>query len=198
MSSPLRKGYGVDELRYENNFRCPVCRLTGPLYIDLTVTAALACLPASVTRVAFTESGRFMAVEDQQVVNNWKGPAFTPFSRSKAAKCSPWRIAPACTTLHATFCQAGRRPPPQQPHPTCPRPLAPICPRAHLLPSFQLPPLCITSLQRRSLFPISLSLEQWSHSRVANPVEGFRRSGVFLKVWNKNLFSIGFVTGGQA
>ena len=69
MSSPLRRGYGVDELRYENNFRCPVCRLTGPLYIDLTVTAALACLPASVTRVAFTESGRFMAVEDQQVVH---------------------------------------------------------------------------------------------------------------------------------
>ena len=70
MSSPLRKGYAVHELWYENNFRCPVCRLTGPLYIDLTVTAALACLPASVTRVAFTESGRFMAVEDQQVVNN--------------------------------------------------------------------------------------------------------------------------------
>ena len=66
-----RKGWAwaVHELRYENNFRCPVCRLTGPLYIDLTVTAALACLPASVTRVAFTESGRFMAVEDQQVVH---------------------------------------------------------------------------------------------------------------------------------
>ena len=43
MSSPLRKGYAVHELWYENNFRCPVCRLTGPLYIDLTVTAALAC-----------------------------------------------------------------------------------------------------------------------------------------------------------
>ena len=66
-ASPARKGYVVHELWYENNFRCPVCRLNGSLYIDLTVAAALACLPASISKVAFTESGRFMAVEEQQV-----------------------------------------------------------------------------------------------------------------------------------
>ena len=66
-ASPSRKGYVVQELWYENKFCCPVCRRAGPLYVDLTVAAALACLPASVSRVAFTESGRFMAVEEHQV-----------------------------------------------------------------------------------------------------------------------------------
>ena len=65
--SPSRKGYEVHQLWYDNNFCCPVCRHTGPLYVDLTIAAALACLPASVSKVAFTESGRFMAVEEKQV-----------------------------------------------------------------------------------------------------------------------------------
>ena len=66
-ASPLRKGYAVHELWYQNKFLCPVCRRAGPLYIDVTVAAALACLPASVSKVAFTESGRFMAVEEHEV-----------------------------------------------------------------------------------------------------------------------------------
>ena len=53
-ASPSGKGYVVPELWYENNFCCPVCRHVGPLYVDLTVAAALACLPASVSRVAFS------------------------------------------------------------------------------------------------------------------------------------------------
>ena len=52
---------------YENLFCCPICQVKGPLYIDATITAALACLPSSVPKIAFTESGRFMAVEHQQV-----------------------------------------------------------------------------------------------------------------------------------
>jgi len=54
-------------LMYENIFCCPICQVKGPLYIDATITAALACLPSSVPKIAFTESGRFMAVEHQQV-----------------------------------------------------------------------------------------------------------------------------------
>ena len=54
-------------LMYENLFCCPICQVKGPLYIDATITAALACLPSSVPKIAFTESGRFMAVEHQQV-----------------------------------------------------------------------------------------------------------------------------------
>jgi len=66
-ASPSGKGHVVPELWYENRFCCPVCRHVGPLYVDLTVAAALACLPASVSTVAFTESGRFMAVEEHQL-----------------------------------------------------------------------------------------------------------------------------------
>ena len=73
IASPSRKGYEIHELWYDNNFCCPVCRCTGPLYVDLTIAAALACLPASVSRVAFTESGRFMAVEEKQVGNTIVG-----------------------------------------------------------------------------------------------------------------------------
>jgi len=54
-------------LMYENIFCCPICQVKGPLYVDATITAALACLPSSVPKIAFTESGRFMAVEHQQV-----------------------------------------------------------------------------------------------------------------------------------
>ena len=69
IASPSRRGYKAHELElwYENKFRCPVCRRAGALYVDPTVAAALACLPASVSKVAFTESGRFMAVEEHQV-----------------------------------------------------------------------------------------------------------------------------------
>jgi len=63
MPSPLRN----ESLMYENIFCCPICQAKGPLYIDATITAALACLPSSVPKIAFTESGRFMAVEHQQV-----------------------------------------------------------------------------------------------------------------------------------
>jgi len=62
--SPLRNG---NALMYENILCCPICQVKGPLYIDATITAALACLPSSVPKIAFTESGRFMAVERQQV-----------------------------------------------------------------------------------------------------------------------------------
>jgi len=54
-------------LMFENIFCCPICQVKGPLYVDATITAALACLPVSVPKIAFTESGRFMAVEHQQV-----------------------------------------------------------------------------------------------------------------------------------
>jgi len=54
-------------LTYENIFCCPICQVKGPLYVDATITAALACLPSSIPKIAFTESGRFMAVEHQQV-----------------------------------------------------------------------------------------------------------------------------------
>ena len=64
MLSPLRNG---NAMLYENLFCCPICQVKGPLYIDATITAALACLPSSVPKIAFTESGRFMAVEHQQV-----------------------------------------------------------------------------------------------------------------------------------
>jgi len=64
MPSPLRNG---NAMLYENLFCCPICQVKGPLYIDATITAALACLPSSVPKIAFTESGRFMAVEHQQV-----------------------------------------------------------------------------------------------------------------------------------
>merc|ERR1719495_1560134 len=64
MPSPLRNG---NALMYENLFCCPICQVKGPLYIDATITAALACLPYSVPKIAFTESGRFMAVEHQQM-----------------------------------------------------------------------------------------------------------------------------------
>merc|ERR1712013_964046 len=64
MPSPHRN---ENALMYENIFCCPICQVKGPLYIDATITAALACLPVSVPKIAFTESGRFMAVEHQQV-----------------------------------------------------------------------------------------------------------------------------------
>jgi len=62
--SSLRNG---NALMFENIFCCPICQVKGPLYVDATITAALACLPSSVPRIAFTESGRFMAVEHHQV-----------------------------------------------------------------------------------------------------------------------------------
>jgi len=96
-ASPARKGYVVHELWYENNFRCPVCRLNGPLYVDLTVAAALACLPASVSRVAFTESGRFMAVEEQQLKLN-EGNEVITLKDSPCMYNTPCYLLPSGTT----------------------------------------------------------------------------------------------------
>ena len=61
---------------YDNIFCCPICQVKGPLYVDATITAALACLPSSVPKIAFTESGRFMAVEHQQVVEQYLNLTF--------------------------------------------------------------------------------------------------------------------------
>jgi len=101
IASPSRKGYEVHELWYDNNFCCPVCRRTGPLYVDLTIAAALACLPASVSRVAFTESGRFMAVEEKQLKVN-EGSEVITLKDSPCMYNTPCYLLPSSSTTTST------------------------------------------------------------------------------------------------
>jgi len=110
-ASPSRKGYVGHELWYENKFCCPVCRRAGPLYIDLTVAAALACLPASVSRVAFTESGRFMAVEEHQLKVKEKREVIT-------LKDSPLMYNTPCYLLPSGATTTSTATPPYLPTPT--------------------------------------------------------------------------------
>merc|ERR1719447_116560 len=109
------------KMMYENIFCCPICQVKGPLYVDATITAALACLPVSVPKIAFTESGRFMAVEHQQVEEGC--PVVT-------LQDSPFTYNTPCYLL-----PTSRATPPYMPSP-CPPP----CPAS-----------CITSPPRLSL-----------------------------------------------
>ena len=108
-----------------------------------------------------------------------------------------WRTALSCTTPPATCCLAALRRPPRQPLPTCRRPPTPQP------PSYPRQLLCITSLQRPSLHPISLSLALWSLGSISITQGDFHHSGTryiwlhFVTFWG-TFSTWSFFLGGQA
>ena len=49
----------------DEHFCCPLCRKSGPLYVDRPLAEALAALPANVTNVSFTEGGKVVMAEER-------------------------------------------------------------------------------------------------------------------------------------
>lgn len=49
----------------DENFCCPLCRKSGPLYVDRPLADALAALAPNVTYVSFTEGGKVVTAEEQ-------------------------------------------------------------------------------------------------------------------------------------